>query len=144
MSATDGIADQDALLGLPDQLWRVLAGRGCERAAIGFAVAMLTRSQLAGVVVGIVLFLGEQYPPAILRAIDVRRRWSRPSQVAGPQWYQFLPFSIGDSVLERRRVVGNRSSSLDRWRLARGPRHGVVGSLVVAAAGPRERAEIAG
>ena len=67
---------------------------------IGFAVAVLLRSQLAGVVVGIVLYLGEA-----LVADDPDRAHdsSAGSAVAGrqaasadrTQWFQYLPFTIG-------------------------------------------------
>lgn len=73
-----------------------------ERAAIGFAVATVLRSQLAGVVVGIVLYIGE----TILTGIMVALAFARTSfdgsfnfEPFGPEWYQFLPFSIGGQVL---------------------------------------------
>ena len=51
--------------------------RSCslERAAIGFAVAVLLRSQLAGVVVGIVLYIGESIVTSILLAISIGSRF---------------------------------------------------------------------
>jgi hypothetical protein len=72
-----------------------------QRAAIGFAVATLLRSQLAGVVIGIVLYIGEGILSAVMLAISFGGRGG----IAGgfgsleTQWYQYLPFSIGDSVL---------------------------------------------
>jgi ABC-type transport system involved in multi-copper enzyme maturation permease subunit len=73
-----------------------------ERAAIGYAVAMLLRSQLAGVIAGIALFIGEGILTAILFALAFSARFGDggpTGAVSGNQWYQFLPFSIGDSVL---------------------------------------------
>ena len=49
----------------------------CERAAIGFAVAVLLRSQVAGVVVGIVLYIGESILSTILRGHQPRRQRAR-------------------------------------------------------------------
>jgi ABC-type transport system involved in multi-copper enzyme maturation permease subunit len=78
------------LLGFP-----VLA----ERAAIGFAVATVLRSQLAGVVVGIVLYIGESILTSVLVGLALFGGGSFEFEPFGPEWYQFLPFSIGDSVL---------------------------------------------
>lgn len=79
-----------------------------ERAAIGFAVAVLLRSQLAGVVVGIVLYLGEAILGAILLATSLGGFLGDGGdgfQRLPPQWYQYLPISIGDSVLSRATTV---------------------------------------
>jgi hypothetical protein len=71
-----------------------------QRAAIGFTVAMLLRSQLAGVVVGIVLYIGEAILSSILIALTFRGGLSGGDLASREtQWFQFLPFSIGDSVL---------------------------------------------
>ena len=70
-----------------------------QRAAIGFAVAMVLRSQLAGVVVGIVLYIAEPILSAILFALSVGGDFRQALASPGVQWYQFLPFTIGDSVL---------------------------------------------
>ncbi|MEA2623262.1 MAG: type transport system permease protein [Chloroflexota bacterium] len=72
-----------------------------QRAAIGFAVAIVLRSQLAGVVIGIVLYIGEQILSGILIFASVRQLQSTGGglDTLGTQWYQFLPFSIGDSVI---------------------------------------------
>ena len=54
----DGMADTDALLGLPERLGR--AGRALAmNAALGYAIATVARSQLAGIGVGIGLFFAE-------------------------------------------------------------------------------------
>lgn len=71
-----------------------------QRAAIGFAVAVLTRSQVAGVVVGIILFLGESILATILTVMSLGSSFGSDGlSPRDTQWYQFLPFSIGDSVL---------------------------------------------
>ena len=76
-----------------------------ERAAIGFGVAVLLRSQLAGVVVGIVLYIGETILAGVLLAITLSSRFGGPGisrrglDTIGTQWFQFLPFNIGNSVL---------------------------------------------
>lgn len=71
-----------------------------ERAAIGFAVAILLRSQLAGVIVGIVLYIGEAILSTIILATTVSASiFEGELSASGPYWFQYLPFSIGDSVL---------------------------------------------
>lgn len=71
-----------------------------QRATIGYAVAVLTRSQVAGVVVGIILFLGESILGTILTVMSIGRSFGGAGMAQqDTQWYQFLPFSIGDSVL---------------------------------------------
>lgn len=71
-----------------------------QRAAIGYAVAVLTRSQVAGVVVGIILYLGESILATILTVMSLGRSFSGGGIAQqDTQWYQYLPFSIGDSVL---------------------------------------------
>jgi ABC-type transport system involved in multi-copper enzyme maturation permease subunit len=71
-----------------------------QRAAIGYAVAVLTRSQVAGVVVGIILFLGESILATILTVMSIGRSFGGDGfGQRETQWYQYLPFSIGDSVL---------------------------------------------
>jgi ABC-type transport system involved in multi-copper enzyme maturation permease subunit len=68
-----------------------------ERAALGFGVAVLLRSQLAGIVAGIVLYIGEAILTGLLVVLTLR---GSPALGAGEtQWFQFLPFSIGNSVL---------------------------------------------
>jgi ABC-type transport system involved in multi-copper enzyme maturation permease subunit len=72
-----------------------------ERAAIAFAVAILLRSQVAGIVIGIVLYIGEGILGSILLGLAIAERGLRQLEPFGPEWYQYLPFSIGDSVLTR-------------------------------------------
>ncbi|MBA3307512.1 MAG: ABC transporter permease [Chloroflexi bacterium] len=78
-----------------------------ERAAIGFAVAMLLRSQLAGVVTGIVLFIGEQILATVVLVTTLAGAgFGEGMQPIGPEWFQFLPFSIGDGVLAEAPTLG--------------------------------------
>lgn len=81
-----------------------------ERAALGFAVAVVLRSQLAGAVVGVVLYVGEGILTTILTVVTILARFSGGGgeipdpddsflQVAGPEWFQYLPISVGSQVL---------------------------------------------
>ena len=75
-----------------------------ERAALGLAVAVVLRSQLAGAVVGIVLFLGESIIKVTLIGLTLTTRFtegfgSGGFQAPGPEWFQFLPVSVGDYVV---------------------------------------------
>jgi ABC-type transport system involved in multi-copper enzyme maturation permease subunit len=77
-----------------------------QRAAIGFAVAAIFRSQLAGAVVGIVLFLVEAVVTTILTVLTFGSRFTDGGgfgnggglEPVGPEWFQFLPISIGGNV----------------------------------------------
>jgi len=91
--------------GLQDLLVWVVAGFPVllQRAAIGFAVAAIFRSQLAGAVVGIVLFLVEAVVTTILTLITLSNSivndiGSGGFQTTGPEWFQYLPISIGGNV----------------------------------------------
>lgn len=73
-----------------------------ERALIGFSVAMILRSQLAGVVVGILLYIGESILVTVMVLVELSRRGVGGilgGAQFGPEWYQYLPFTIGDSVI---------------------------------------------
>jgi hypothetical protein len=72
-----------------------------ERCFIGFAVAFLLRSQLAGVVSGIVLYIGEGLLSTILTVLTVTsaRNGGGLGTITSPQWYQYLPFNIGSQLL---------------------------------------------
>ena len=69
-----------------------------ERCSLGFAVAMVLRSQLAGVVVGIALAIVEPILTTILTVLARISDSGGPIRATGPEWYQFLPFNIGNSV----------------------------------------------
>jgi hypothetical protein len=71
-----------------------------ERASIGYAVAVLTRSQVAGVVVGIILYLGESILATILTVMTIGRSGFADAVQHDTQWFQYLPFGIGDSVMD--------------------------------------------
>lgn len=78
-----GLNDADTLLNIPQMLlhlWLAVA----EEMAVGFAVATLTRSQLAGVGAGLALFFAEQFATLIL-----------------PDVVKFLPFNAASGVLAR-------------------------------------------
>jgi ABC-type transport system involved in multi-copper enzyme maturation permease subunit len=75
-----------------------------QRAALGFVVAVVMRSQLAGSVVGIALWLGESFLTTVLTVISIPNNLGGfigegGIQQIGPVWYQFLPISIGGYVL---------------------------------------------
>jgi ABC-type transport system involved in multi-copper enzyme maturation permease subunit len=119
-----------------------------QRAAIGYAVAVLTRSQVAGVVVGIILFLGESILATILTVMSLGRGFGGGLAQRETQWYQYLPFSIGDSVLSA--AASSLPSDLSEALLQPVPlQQAVIGTgvyLVAAlaiAALATERAEIA-
>lgn len=89
-----------------------------QRAAIGFAVAVLVRSQLAGAVVGIVLFLVEATVTAILTAITFAANLRDSGGLegltqVGPEWFQYLPISIGNQVFNGLPGAGGVTSASD-------------------------------
>jgi ABC-type transport system involved in multi-copper enzyme maturation permease subunit len=119
-----------------------------QRAAIGYAVAVLTRSQVAGVVVGIILFLGESILATILTVMSIGRGFGGGLVQRETQWYQYLPFSIGDSVLSA--AASSLPSDLSEALLQPVPlQQAVIGTAVylvaalAIAALATERAEIA-
>jgi ABC-2 type transport system permease protein len=57
---TDGATDPDTLSTLPELLARTWLGL-VQAAAIGYAIAMVFKSQLAGIGAGLALFFGEQF-----------------------------------------------------------------------------------
>ncbi len=93
---TDGINDAATLGDLPELLgrgWLVL----CEQAAIGFAVATLARSQLAGIGVGIAASVAE--PIGGIFASDVT---------------QWLPFSAGGAAIPSGSIGGGGGGQIIR------------------------------
>jgi len=84
-----------------------------ERAALGFAVAVVLRSQLAGAVVGIVLYLGEGILTTFLTISGFVRNApdvfgsSGDLKIVGPEWFQYLPMTVGNQVLSSAPGVGS-------------------------------------
>jgi ABC-type transport system involved in multi-copper enzyme maturation permease subunit len=71
-----------------------------ERGAIGFAVSVILRSQVAGIVVGVILYIAEPFISNILTLISlIGQAGFATGSSTTPHWSQFLPFSIGSSVL---------------------------------------------
>jgi hypothetical protein len=123
---TAGVDDTDALQELPE-----LFGRGwyamVEQGAIGFAVATLARSQLAGIGIGIALFFGEAFAGIFLPDIVPYLPFTAAGAVVG---IEGGPFEGGPNTLSQETamlVVGG-------W---------LLGSMVVAAIFS-ERADITG
>lgn len=79
--STAGIGDSAALAALPEKLARGWLGL-VEGAAIGFAIATLARSQLAGIGVGIATYFGEQF-----------------STIFFPDIIKYLPFHVAEAVV---------------------------------------------
>lgn len=79
---TDGLTDADALARLP-----AMAARGwfavVEQAALGFAIATLARSQLAGIGAGIAFYFGETFATIFLRDI-----------------VQYMPFAVARASID--------------------------------------------
>ncbi len=78
---TDGMTDTDAIESLPE-----LFGRGwftmAEQGAIGFAVATVARSQLAGIGIGIALYFGEAFAGIFL-----------------PDIVRYMPFNVASAAV---------------------------------------------
>jgi hypothetical protein len=80
---TDGATDPDTLRSLPALLARTWLGVS-EQAAIGFAVAMIFRSQLAGIGAGLALYFAEFFLVFVPLARDV---------------LPYFPFSVANAVV---------------------------------------------
>lgn len=92
----DGMSDSTALQSLPDLLLRgwlglILAG------AIGFAVATLTRSQLAGIAIGIGLFFGEQFSVLLI-----------------PDIVRYLPFNAMSALIPASGAEASQAQAITR------------------------------
>lgn len=126
---TDGMGDPTALGTLPELLGRAWLAV-IEEGALGFAVATLARSQLAGIGVGIALYFGEGFASLFLRDI-----------------VQYLPFDVAKAAVA---VSGDGFGQGSQLVTRLEPNTALliviawlIGSLVVAAAFT-ERAEISG
>lgn len=82
--STAGLSDSSVLNQLPEQLGRGYLGMA-EQAAIGFAIATLARSQLAGLGAGIALYFVEQFATLFLADI-----------------VKYFPFHVAQSALRLR------------------------------------------
>ena len=77
-----------------------------QRAAIGLVVAVVLRSQLAGAIVSVVFYLGEPIIRFVFTALTFSSRGlggivddgGFPEPI-GPEWFQFLPITVGDYVI---------------------------------------------
>jgi ABC-type transport system involved in multi-copper enzyme maturation permease subunit len=69
-----------------------------ERAAITIAVATMLRSQLAGIVVAVILYVAEPIIGGVLSIVGTFGPAFDPMREPTVHWSQFLPFSIGGSV----------------------------------------------
>ena len=127
---TGGVSDATALGRLPELLGRAWLAV-VEGGALGFAIATLARSQLAGIGAGIALYFGEQFASIFL-----------------PDVVRYLPFDAANAVVAvSAEGFGEGGGQLVR---ALDPNTALlvvtawlVGSLIVAAAFT-ERAEISG
>jgi ABC-type transport system involved in multi-copper enzyme maturation permease subunit len=129
--STSGLTDADTLARLP-----ALAGRGwfavVEQAALGFAIATLTRSQLAGIGAGIAFYFGEGFASIFL-----------------PDIIKYMPFAVARAAVDTG-TGGGFEGGGNGLTAALTPDTALllvaawlVGSLVVAVAFT-ERAEITG
>ena len=127
--ATSGLTDSETLAGLPEQLARGYLGMA-EQAAIGFAIATVARSQLAGLGAGIALYFVEQFATIFLADI-----------------VKYFPFHVAQSALHVTVSVGGSGNGLTT-PLDPGVSVALVAAYLVIAAivsvGVVERAEISG
>jgi ABC-2 type transport system permease protein len=127
--STQGISDANALGNLPELLARAWLAV-VEEGAIGFTIATLARSQLAGIGVGIGIYFAEQFASIFL-----------------PEIVQYLPFDAANAVVavadESFGGGGQLATRLDPNTALLVVIAWLVGSLVVASLFT-ERAEITG
>ena len=129
---TTGIDDSATIATFPELLargWLALA----EAAALGFAIATIARSQLAGIGVGIAVYFGEQFATIFL-----------------PDVVKYFPFNAANAVVATSRSFGGGGSGGGATVARLDPNVALVvvaawliGALVVAAL-YTERAEISG
>lgn len=86
-----GATEAATLATIPDLLGRTWLGVA-EQGAIGFAIAMLFRSQLAGVAAGLALYFGEIFLGLVPLAADVM---------------PYLPFSVANAVVDTAEGFGD-------------------------------------
>jgi ABC-type transport system involved in multi-copper enzyme maturation permease subunit len=124
---TDGIGDADALARLPEQFARGWFAT-VEEGALGFAVATLARSQLAGIGAGIAFYFAETFATIFL-----------------PDIVKYLPFHVANTAVGLGDGFGDGSdvAALSQETAMLLVAAWLIGLLVVAAAFA-ERAEITG
>ena len=127
--STDGMTDGDALANLPNLLGRAWLAITAD-AAVGYAIATLARSQLAGIGAGIALYFGGTFLQLLL-----------------PSIVKWLPFNAANAVVantssERMAMMGMSLDQLEPNPALVVVALWLVGSLIVTAVYV-ERAEIA-
>ena len=116
------MSDATALGDLPELLARGMVGIAAQ-AALGFAVATLARSQLAGIGFGIALYFVGSFALLFL-----------------PQVVKYLPFQLANSALDIGRVgLGNGGALAEFGTRRAKPGAGAAGRLVRRLAGRRGR-----
>ena len=123
--STDGMGDADALAQLPEQFargWVAIVEQG----ALGFAVATLARSQLAGIGAGIAFYFGEAFGGIFL-----------------PDIVRYLPFNVASAAVGVGGGFGGGPEPLTQAVASLLVLAWLFGSLLVAALFT-ERAEITG
>lgn len=127
--STSGLSDATAIGRLPELLARAWLAV-VEQGALGFAIATLARSQLAGIGAGIAFFFGEQF-----------------ASIFVPKVVQYLPFDAANAVVAVSEDGfgggGQLATHLDPNTAVLVVGAWLIGSLVVAALFT-ERAEISG
>lgn len=125
--STAGLGNQAAIADLPEQLARGVIAI-VEQGALGFAVATVARSQLAGIGAGIGLYFGEQFASIFI-----------------PDIVKYLPFNAANAVVATSRSGGGGTviSVLDPNTALVVVFAWLVGALVVSSLFA-ERAEIGG
>lgn len=125
---TTGISDSATLSALPEKLarsWLAIT----EEAALGFAIATIARSQLAGIGAGIAIYFGESFATLFL-----------------PDIIKFLPFNAASAVIATTGgggFGGGTIARLDPGAAVVVVVAWLVGAMVVAALGT-EQADIGG
>ncbi|MCI0582668.1 MAG: hypothetical protein L0227_07200 [Chloroflexi bacterium] len=123
--STDGLDDSETLGQLPELLARAWLAI-VEAGALGFAIATLARSQLAGIGAGIGSFFGEQFASIFL-----------------PDIVKYLPFNAGQAVVATPGEFGGSPSNLAPDTALFVVLAWLIGALMVATI-YSERAEISG
>jgi ABC-2 type transport system permease protein len=93
---TSGISDSATIGSLPEKLlrgWLALT----EQAALGFAIATVARSQLAGIGAGIGIYFGEQFATIFL-----------------PDVVKYLPFNVASAILAPTAAPGGGGGAIAR------------------------------